>query len=279
MREEQQQQRQQQQNPFGAAASASSTSSSSNINNNTNTTTTTSRPSNEVADDSLKTISVERLVKLYGHKTAEHRILVGHQEGRPIIRTVPGTKPDTPKSLGDIDVDPANLPCQTIVQFKNQRLLQVPFPMFVAPGEYVFVDIDRGKDLGVVIFTATSVLSPSGGKQLLAGLRNARLGKIVGVASAQSRGLGIATEAHAAEWHTLGQLEAKAVRTAAALAADHKVALNFLDAEYQFDRSKLTVYYPRDTPKTDFRELVRAMYKAFRARIWLEPMGENVSGN
>ena len=119
------------------------------------------------------------------------------------------------------------------------------------------------------------MLNPGGGKQLLAGLRNARLGKVVGVASAQSRGVSVAGPEDVAAWRALGEHEARAVAAANRMAADLGVPLTFVDAEYQFDRSKLTVYYPRETPKTDFRELVRALYKNFRARIWLEAVGEN----
>lgn len=41
------------------------------------------------------------------------------------------------------------------------------------------------------------------------------------------------------------------------------------DAEYQFDRHKLTIYYQADT-RVDFRELVRDLFSAFKARIWMK---------
>lgn len=256
----------------------------------------TATTSTATSDESLRTISVERLVKLYGHRTVEHRVLSCVKDGRPVVDVMPNTTPDTALSLAGIDVAESQLPCQTIVQFKNGRQMQVPFPFFVAPGQYVFVDVDRGTDLGLCIFAATSVsnlVSPqcdansntnnnnnkNGNKQLLAGLRNARLGKVVGIGGAQSRGIGIASDMDVAQWRALGDLEQKAVISANRLALDHRVALSFMDAEYQFDRSKLTIFYPRETAKTDFRELVRAMYKSFRARIWLEAMPEGATSS
>jgi hypothetical protein len=48
------------------------------------------------------------------------------------------------------------------------------------------------------------------------------------------------------------------------------------DVEYQFDRHKLTVYYSSDS-RVDFREFVRDLFSAYKARIWMKkvvaPMG------
>lgn len=41
------------------------------------------------------------------------------------------------------------------------------------------------------------------------------------------------------------------------------------DAEYQFDRHKLTIYY-NSSSRIDFRELVRDLYSAYKARIWMK---------
>jgi len=41
-----------------------------------------------------------------------------------------------------------------------------------------------------------------------------------------------------------------------------------LDAEYQYDRRKLTIYYDSDQ-RIDFRELVRELFSAYKLRIWM----------
>ena len=49
----------------------------------------------------------------------------------------------------------------------------------------------------------------------------------------------------------------------------HNLNLIVLDAEYQFDRQKLTVYY--DAPgKTEFKKFITALYSTFKVRIMLE---------
>ena len=42
-----------------------------------------------------------------------------------------------------------------------------------------------------------------------------------------------------------------------------------LDAEFQYDRKKLTIYYYSDV-RIDFRGFVKELYSLFYARIWME---------
>lgn len=45
--------------------------------------------------------------------------------------------------------------------------------------------------------------------------------------------------------------------------------LEIIDAEFQFDRHKLTVFYYAHR-RIDFRELVRDLFGRFKARIWMQ---------
>ena len=40
------------------------------------------------------------------------------------------------------------------------------------------------------------------------------------------------------------------------------------DAEFQFDRNKLTIYYECNV-RIDFRDFVRQLYSTYKARIWM----------
>jgi cell fate regulator YaaT (PSP1 superfamily) len=40
------------------------------------------------------------------------------------------------------------------------------------------------------------------------------------------------------------------------------------DAEWQWDRRKLTFYYTADT-RVDFRELVRELFRVYKTRVWM----------
>ncbi|KAI9502196.1 PSP1 C-terminal conserved region-domain-containing protein [Coemansia spiralis] len=47
-----------------------------------------------------------------------------------------------------------------------------------------------------------------------------------------------------------------------------KLSMCVVDAEFQFDRRKLTFYFTADQ-RVDFRELVRELFKHFKTRIWM----------
>ncbi|KAJ2520159.1 hypothetical protein H4217_002234 [Coemansia sp. RSA 1939] len=47
-----------------------------------------------------------------------------------------------------------------------------------------------------------------------------------------------------------------------------KLSMCVVDAEFQFDRRKLTFYFKADR-RVDFRELVRELFKHFKTRIWM----------
>lgn len=45
--------------------------------------------------------------------------------------------------------------------------------------------------------------------------------------------------------------------------------MTVLDAEYQFDRHKLTFYFEADR-RIDFRELVSELFSQYKTRIWMQ---------
>jgi len=47
-----------------------------------------------------------------------------------------------------------------------------------------------------------------------------------------------------------------------------------LDAEYQFDRHKLTFFFEAET-RVDFRELVRDLFSIYKTRIWMQHLDSN----
>jgi hypothetical protein len=46
------------------------------------------------------------------------------------------------------------------------------------------------------------------------------------------------------------------------------------DVEYQFDRHKLTIFYTSDA-RVDFREFVRDLFSAYKARIWMKKVNSS----
>lgn len=152
--------------------------------------------------------------------------------------------------------DDYNGPCQVLVEFKRKRMLQYESPYYVAPGEHVVVGGDRGEDIGLVTHTWTGAEA-----QHLGDNRDKGVGKVLRVASVLevTQLQGVQTE-----------LETRAVEVAQEKVQESGLPMRIVDAEYQFDRRKLTFYY-QSMHRLDFRTLVRDLYKTFRARIWMEP--------
>jgi len=47
-----------------------------------------------------------------------------------------------------------------------------------------------------------------------------------------------------------------------------KLPMEVVDAEYQWDRRKLTFYFVAEK-RIDFRELVRELFRLYKTRIWM----------
>ena len=54
--------------------------------------------------------------------------------------------------------------------------------------------------------------------------------------------------------------------------------MHVIDAEYQFDRHKLTFFFEADR-RIDFRELVRDLFSVYKTRIWLQQVRANPKKN
>lgn len=76
--------------------------------------------------------------------------------------------------------------------------------------------------------------------------------------------------------------EAKAKRLGAQKAADHKLPMEILDAEYQADYHKLTYFYYAES-YVNFNELVTDLFKQYKVRIWMSAVNPasvvNPAGN
>lgn len=52
--------------------------------------------------------------------------------------------------------------------------------------------------------------------------------------------------------------------------------MQVIDAEYQWDRRKLTFYFISEQ-RIDFRELVRELFRGFKTRIWMSNISATAS--
>ncbi|OQR81435.1 hypothetical protein THRCLA_11737 [Thraustotheca clavata] len=123
-------------------------------------------------------------------------------------------------------------------------------------GDYVKVEGDRGEDVGHVI-NITTDLKKNGSEA--EGKENAPIKRIMRLASEAE--LNLLREQHKEEQEVLQVCRSK-VR-------QRMLPMNVIDAEYQFDRHKLTFFFEADR-RIDFRELVRDLFAIYKTRIWLQ---------
>jgi len=143
-------------------------------------------------------------------------------------------------------------------------------------GDLVIVEADRGKDLGKVVndtithgqleewqatqqFISDSPVSPGGH----ASKKELNPKRIYGRATAQDTQLLIAK----------AQDEDKALQLCQGKVKQKKLPMEVIDAEYQWDRRKLTFYFVADK-RIDFRELVRELFRLYKTRIWMASLSQ-----
>ncbi|KAF1845428.1 uncharacterized protein K460DRAFT_281921 [Cucurbitaria berberidis CBS 394.84] len=174
-------------------------------------------------------------------------------------------------------------------------------------GDLVIVEGDRGCDLGqvthadvsledakkhkaeaneehfrwLVMFSQYSLAGTSNDSGMLGALARAN-GFPNPMSRSQLTGMGAQQEQDAkpkmikrlAQQHEIMALrdkegsEAKSKRLGAQKAADHKLPMEILDAEYQADYHKLTYFYYAES-YVNFNDLVTDLFKQYKVRIWM----------
>lgn len=147
------------------------------------------------------------------------------------------------------------------VGFKGSRKGYFTAPgLDLRPGEWVIVEADRGEDLGEV--TAVGLLAE-------------RKCSSTGGCSTPVPQQRVLRRAGASEVDRLDEmrLDEERVRTAVRTKVhQHGLKMKVTEAEWQFDRNKLIIYFTADR-RVDFRNLVRDLARTFRTRIELRQIG------
>ena len=125
----------------------------------------------------------------------------------------------------------------------------------------VIVDVDRGEDLGHIHALGE-----------LAQKRNGGCSHGCGTALPERKALRLATEKDRALSKDLAALNDEARRRAMERVRANALGMKLSDAEWQWDRKKLTLYFTADK-RVDFRNLVRDLAAMFRTRIELKQIG------
>ncbi len=126
---------------------------------------------------------------------------------------------------------------------------------------HIVVEADRGEDLGVVHAVGER-----------ASTRNAGCAHGCGPTPPSRKALRLATSREARQAEELRTQDDVARRKATERVKAHGLVMKLSDAEWQWDRKKLTFYFTAEK-RVDFRNLVRDLASLFRARIELKQIG------
>ena len=192
------------------------------------------------------------------------------RSARPPGPTAPQPRRAEPRRAPD-PAAPSRLPAGTSDQILEVRFKGLRSDFFSFSGlrplgerEYVVVEADRGQDIGWVRRAAHSHdLACAGGCDH------------VGERKAPPPSRRVIRRAAPVDVLRLLQLrdqELEVRRRTRELVAKHRLRMKVSEAEWQWDRNKLTVYFTADK-RVDFRALVRDMARTFRTRIELRQIG------
>ncbi|KAF9908848.1 hypothetical protein EC991_009367 [Linnemannia zychae] len=149
------------------------------------------------------------------------------------------------------------------------------------PGDLVMVEADRGKDLGKI---TNDSITPQNIQDLQ------RQHAEAAVIASQQDGVRAPKEIHPkrifrlahtseiTQLVTKNQDEVKATLVCQTKVRQKKLPMEVVDAEFQWDRRKLTFYFRADH-RIDFRELVRDLFKIYKTRIWMYAVNPTMSSS
>ncbi|RCI05884.1 hypothetical protein CU098_013562 [Rhizopus stolonifer] len=138
-------------------------------------------------------------------------------------------------------------------------------------GDLVIVEGDRGKDLGKVAantLTLEQVMTLEQKKQAQLQQLEDKEEELKQREIHVKRIFRLATPDEINLLLVKGQDEHKALVVCQQKTKQRKLPMEVVDAEYQWDRRKLTFYFEAEN-RIDFRELVRELFKIYKTRIWM----------
>lgn len=146
-------------------------------------------------------------------------------------------------------------------------------------GTYVKVEADRGEDLGIVIGKAqgdkysfsgrSSFRSPSDMMPSPTGLSPPGATDLKCI-------IRLATHDEVSLLAMKREEEEELLKICRGKVRQRGLPMNVVDAEYQFDRHKLTFFFEAEG-RVDFRELVRDLFSIYKTRIWMQQLDKSAT--
>jgi cell fate regulator YaaT (PSP1 superfamily) len=157
-----------------------------------------------------------------------------------------------------------------IVEFKAGRTdyfyISEKSGLIIKNNDLVIVEADRGKDLGKVVASNITNYQQIQAYQAQHADDGMELQKDMQIHP--KRIYRLAQKAEIDMLIAKCQDEIKAKSLCQTKVRQKKLPMEIVDAEFQWDRKKLTFYFVSDR-RIDFRELVRELFKIYKTRIWM----------
>mmetsp|Transcript_27323 Transcript_27323/g.59819 ORF Transcript_27323/g.59819 Transcript_27323/m.59819 type:complete len:958 (+) Transcript_27323:3-2876(+) len=151
-------------------------------------------------------------------------------------------------------------------------------PRDIKTGTYVKVEADRGEHLGMVISQVSAEqFNASCRKNHRLLTAGAGFGDVPGAGPGPSCAAELkcitrlATREEIALLVPKGEEENELLLICRTKVQQRGLPMQVVDAEYQFDRHKLTFFFQADC-RIDFRELVRDLFSIYKTRIWMQQL-------
>lgn len=156
-------------------------------------------------------------------------------------------------------------------------------PRDIKIGCYVKVEADRGEDLGFVVSRIPAEKFNASGRSNFRvsagvdGTDSSSSAPLSGSAADLKRVVRLATREEVALIAAKREEEDELLKICRSKVKNRGLAMNVVDAEYQFDRHKLTFFFEAEG-RIDFRELVRDLFSIYKTRIWMQQLDKNGVG-
>jgi cell fate regulator YaaT (PSP1 superfamily) len=151
-------------------------------------------------------------------------------------------------------------------------------------GCYVKVEADRGEDLGIVVGKMPAEkFNAAAGRASFRPPSNSPTDLSLGPSGVSpsnaadlKRVIRLATHDEVNLLSVKREEEDELLRICRTKVRQRGLPMNVVDAEYQFDRHKLTFFFEAEG-RVDFRELVRDLFSIYKTRIWMQQLDKNAS--
>mmetsp|Transcript_30342 Transcript_30342/g.44871 ORF Transcript_30342/g.44871 Transcript_30342/m.44871 type:complete len:890 (-) Transcript_30342:297-2966(-) len=149
-------------------------------------------------------------------------------------------------------------------------------------GCYVKVEADRGEDLGIVVAKVPADKFNSSSRSNFRGTGppgDVAVSSAAGPAgiSDLKRIMRLATHDEVSLLNVKREEEEELLKVCREKVRQRALPMHVVDAEYQFDRHKLTFFFEAEG-RIDFRELVRDLFSMYKTRIWMQQLDKNSTG-